>query len=209
MYIHCQTKKEFNSIKNQNVNIIHYNNKLYIKDENANIKSSDTYKVNGEISFNLFKGAKQVDIDELTGKRTKKAKLMNNVFMNDLEASSIYTQTINGIDFNKLLQRVEALEVGHNSIDEDSSNKDDLTGLAKRVSALENKQTNHNLNQVESDLENMMIDLERQIDERLKTIEGRISSTYESDNSFDLLALINAQALKIAYLEKQVGWLTG
>ena len=55
----------------------------------------------------------------------------------------------------------------------------------------------------------MMIDLERLLDERRKTIEGRISSTYESDNSFGLLALINAHALKIASLEKQVRWLTG
>ena len=177
-YVEVDNKKELNLVKNESVNIIHFGNKLYVKDEGESLKEAEVYSLHKNL-------AKVVDSDSFEG-------------ANESSSDNHNTEKANGVDFDKLVKRVEKLEASKSSNNKGSGGLDKLTGLERRISDLEAYRCDERLTKLET--EDVV-----ELDARIGRTESRISSTYAWYDDYDLLALINAQAVRIAALEQELG----
>ena len=189
-YVEVDNKKELNLVKNESVNIIHFGKKLYVKDEGESLKEAEEYSLHKNlakvIDSDSFEGAKEIEVDDIIGES------------NESSSDNLNTEKANGVDFDKLVKRVEKLEASKSSNNKGSGGLDKLTGLERRISDLEAYRCDERLTKLET--EDVV-----ELDARIGRTESRISSTYAWYDDYDLLALINAQAVRIAALEQELG----
>jgi len=189
-YVEVDNKKELNLVKNESVNIIHFGKKLYVKDEGESLKEAEEYSLHKNlakvIDSDSFEGAKEIEVDDIIGES------------NESSSNNLNTEKANGVDFDKLVKRVEKLEASKSSNNKGSGGLDKLTGLERRISDLEAYRCDERLTKLET--EDVV-----ELDARIGRTESRISSTYAWYDDYDLLALINAQAVRIAALEQELG----
>ena len=189
-YVEVDNKKELNLVKNESVNIIHFGKRLYVKDEGESLKEAEEYSLHKNlakvIDSDSFEGAKEIEVDDIIGES------------NESSSDNLNTEKANGVDFDKLVKRVEKLEASKSSNNKGSGGLDKLTGLERRISDLEAYRCDKRLTKLET--EDIV-----ELDARIGRTESRISSTYAWYDDYDLLALINAQAVRIAALEQELG----
>lgn len=124
-FVTCETKKEFNSIKNEvAADVILYNGMLYVKGESDSIANADVYKIKSkrDLTAKAFRNLQNVTVDEI---------------INHNSCSGPRAQPGREEQLQALNDRINALEEKKNLCGAEDLTKKEISSLKKRITKLE------------------------------------------------------------------------